>query len=457
MGVSNNDLIPNHRVITPPVSFADVQSVLGISSTGLSQLCTSTYINRWAKYKPVRRSMVDTVTTQWNSSTSRWRSQSTQTGESMWWNGENSSCGLSITSFTTLRDMINSWRQKTQYSWADYWQYTPPAGSSTSPYRLTDFAYFLKNNSGDANDCPFDWVSIPDTIVRYQSEGEYLIGNSASCKRRTNNLLLDSSDPTSNLLLTLSELQTAWGGSGATQGIGKYYFGIAAMPTDNTNYFSAITTKYDWETNVPSGSTDGHPAGTDLRVTPIFPYSMFMGSVNRTFIIFPFLSESPLSDTGLSSPSNPCQLADRSSNTYAISGRFIPLPSTPVSSYYKNQDATIGMSVKINSVTSTQDAVTISITYTANNLLSGPNSSGWDANSITATFQIFYDGMTPPSNTQTRAVPASSSFSGSSWPKTYTTTYNFTAARSGKNYILVNLFSNNGNIIANGGDSYNNA
>lgn len=45
-------------IISAPVSFADVNSVLGTSHTSLGLLCTDNNINKWAKHKPVVSSVV---------------------------------------------------------------------------------------------------------------------------------------------------------------------------------------------------------------------------------------------------------------------------------------------------------------------------------------------------------------------------------------------------------------
>ena len=41
-------------IITPPVSFADVNATLGTSHTNLTSLCTDSNIKQWAKYRPVQ-------------------------------------------------------------------------------------------------------------------------------------------------------------------------------------------------------------------------------------------------------------------------------------------------------------------------------------------------------------------------------------------------------------------
>ena len=42
----------NTGIISAPVSFADVNAVLGTRHTDLGNLCKDSHINKWARYKP---------------------------------------------------------------------------------------------------------------------------------------------------------------------------------------------------------------------------------------------------------------------------------------------------------------------------------------------------------------------------------------------------------------------
>lgn len=52
-----NGRIFTNRTVSPPlgVDFEDIQATLGISGNYANQLCTSTAINKWAKYRPMER------------------------------------------------------------------------------------------------------------------------------------------------------------------------------------------------------------------------------------------------------------------------------------------------------------------------------------------------------------------------------------------------------------------
>ena len=66
-------------IISAPVSFADVNSVLGTSHTSLGLLCTDNNINKWAKYKPVVDTIIN-VSSQMDAN-KNWLSSAT------WWKG----------------------------------------------------------------------------------------------------------------------------------------------------------------------------------------------------------------------------------------------------------------------------------------------------------------------------------------------------------------------------------
>lgn len=138
--------------ITSPVSFADVNSVLGTRHTSLGLLCTDNNINKWAKYKPVVKNIID-ITGQLDAN-KNWLSSAT------WWKGTNSNCGITYTSYTTVAAARTAIINKTAI-----WSYTKPSGGSSSPYRLTDF------NQYDHNALPpCTGTSAPDAYLRAGAE-----------------------------------------------------------------------------------------------------------------------------------------------------------------------------------------------------------------------------------------------------------------------------------------------
>jgi hypothetical protein len=97
-------------IVSQPVSFADVNAVLGTSHTDLALLCKDSHINKWARRKSVRYAKIGVMT-----------------------NADFVSvhCGLSHTT-NTLVDSNGRPR-------SDTWTYKKPSGGANSPYRLSDF------------------------------------------------------------------------------------------------------------------------------------------------------------------------------------------------------------------------------------------------------------------------------------------------------------------------------
>ena len=129
MGYSNGK-------ITAPVSFTDVQNCLGVSNTDLDKLCKATTINMWAKYKPVAKNLIDTVTGQWDATNNKWLSSAT------WWkgNGNTDIGGITPKQFTTFSQLLSFYD-----GGMNGWTYTRPAGGASTPYRLQDFAGYNHN------------------------------------------------------------------------------------------------------------------------------------------------------------------------------------------------------------------------------------------------------------------------------------------------------------------------
>ena len=132
----------SNGLITPPVSFADVQTAIGLQSTDLATLCKGSNINMWAKWKPVRKAIID-INSQLNSDKS-WKADNNLTDP--WWSANNGDYGLTYTYYnigigssdmasalTTLANAIDGQ--------LNGWGYQKPNGGSNAPYRLTDFNY----------------------------------------------------------------------------------------------------------------------------------------------------------------------------------------------------------------------------------------------------------------------------------------------------------------------------
>jgi len=105
------------------ISTSDVAVVLGSTSHDVGQLCTSGNINMWAKYKPVRVSLVYTGTNEQHLNHLRI-----------------ANFGLNKPTYTSARDVISHWDDKN-----NSWEYLKPRGGADEPYRLGDFRNYLHN------------------------------------------------------------------------------------------------------------------------------------------------------------------------------------------------------------------------------------------------------------------------------------------------------------------------
>ena len=110
--------------ITAPVSVDDMKSVLGESSNDLAELCKSSKINVWAKYKPTDYNAAFTDN---------------------WSKGKDGNYGLNI----TVYNRVSSWSalvaeySKSNNGYSNI--YKRPSGGATSPYRLGDFRGYNHN------------------------------------------------------------------------------------------------------------------------------------------------------------------------------------------------------------------------------------------------------------------------------------------------------------------------
>ncbi len=138
----------SNGIITAPVSFGDVNATLGTSHTTQSALCTDNNINRWAKYKPVALSVINTIS-QLNADLT-WKSTAD------WWKGANGNCGLTFLSYNTVAAARTA-----IVDGANVWNYIKPTGGSISPYRLTDFNQYYHTAP-----CPTTSVGASDAQLK---------------------------------------------------------------------------------------------------------------------------------------------------------------------------------------------------------------------------------------------------------------------------------------------------
>lgn len=119
----------NTGLITPPVNIHDVQQALGIVGGGdLGTLIRDGNINMFAKYKPVRLNLINTLG-QWDATANKWKDTAT------WWKGADLNCGVVFSGFGSFANAKSAVDNQSAV-----WNSVLPTGGSSQPYRLTDFA-----------------------------------------------------------------------------------------------------------------------------------------------------------------------------------------------------------------------------------------------------------------------------------------------------------------------------
>lgn len=134
MGYSNGK-------ISVPVTMSDIQNAIGNLSTDLDVLCKGSNINMWAKYKPVRKNIIDT-TAQLNENKDYWN----PLVSSPWWVATDGNYGLTFpkymisTSVTSMSDQLTALARAINGN-LNGWGYEKPRGVTTynEPYRQLDF------------------------------------------------------------------------------------------------------------------------------------------------------------------------------------------------------------------------------------------------------------------------------------------------------------------------------
>lgn len=117
------------------VSIYDIQSVLGSSLNDIGRLITEGGINKWAKYKPIKRAGLqfnDQLDTDFT-----WKSTAT------WWKGTNGQCGMTFATFNSLGSNTISTANTFLYELISGnlgWGYERPTGGVNAfPFRFFDF------------------------------------------------------------------------------------------------------------------------------------------------------------------------------------------------------------------------------------------------------------------------------------------------------------------------------
>ena len=348
MPVNYNDIVPDHKLIVPAVGMAasvgDIEQTLSEPSGDLGTLCQSTHINRWAKYKPVKRANALNFDSQMNSN-GTWKDSAT------WWQGDDGKCGINVSYQTNMLSMCRTWLSQ---GWEAFWQYVPPIGTSSSPFRFSDFNYYLHRNQMNPDyDKPYhswsfgglatetesiSYVFVNDNTGEYD-ESSYTLAQGAVYRNTHNN----------QYLLKLSDFIIK--NAAATTTMGDTYFGVIVAYDINGSQpkLSLNTCPFTWNTNVPSNH-EWHPAGTDLRFTPQLRFAAF-NQYNMDYYAFPVCVKTDNSNGYSNWQHNMCKMtsADDSSKTvFDGNTRYIiPLPLEPKILHLKPQNLIFKISISV--------------------------------------------------------------------------------------------------------------
>ncbi len=132
----------SNGIITAPVSIYDVQRTLGSSSPDLGTLCKHANINKFARFKPVKYTSILPITDA---------------------NRKSVAHGITIPDVVTSSSITGS---AIMDAAGNDWDYEPPTGGSTYPYRLTDFA-----NAEHPSSYGYYHNAVPPIQVNYPRDG----------------------------------------------------------------------------------------------------------------------------------------------------------------------------------------------------------------------------------------------------------------------------------------------
>jgi hypothetical protein len=247
---------PNTHIISAPVSIYDLQravpvtlrrtnsstgQVETISSSDLGVLCAAVSgetipasdgygswtvlsrikINKWAKFKPIKRNKIDPL----------------QTSDRV-----NANYGITnIPTWTVIGKMANFWFGIDTSSTnapdcglqADYWTYERPTGGNSSQYRLTDFSEYPVSANA------YGYFHNADSPIKYHGVSQYYISPIGNLRLHYDT---GAQDPRT---LVLSDL--VWPGS-TQYPIGSMHFGVLLRKAGTTTIYAVTQRSYDSET-----------------------------------------------------------------------------------------------------------------------------------------------------------------------------------------------------------------
>lgn len=125
-------------IITSPGWLQDIRDCFGLAYTWLKDLIDHADINPWAKYKPVRSPVVDTVTGQWDDVNGCWLSTA------HWWKADGM-CGFAAEWATEFGNSLTT-QGTFMYKLVNGllgWTYQKPTGGAQQIYREHDFGQYF--------------------------------------------------------------------------------------------------------------------------------------------------------------------------------------------------------------------------------------------------------------------------------------------------------------------------
>lgn len=244
--------VVNSVIIRRPVSFADVNKVLGASHTDLGLLCKDSHINMWAKYKPVKHSATGLLTDAQRKNVNYgiknipvWTGNGAVNKMGNFWFGYNTSstnypvCGLLT----------------------DYWTYERPTGGASSPYRLADFVKDSGNTYGYKHNVVAPIGACTLSSIKISATGSITIPFSGNGSGQTDGYTVPLGDLT---------------GDGVYTGLFETLYMSVMIHKKNSNIYYVGSRDDNWGTDMSTSVTKTVPTaavGTGLVGTcEVFPF-----------------------------------------------------------------------------------------------------------------------------------------------------------------------------------------
>ena len=237
----NTSTTPNQGVC-----IADIQAVLDSSRNDIGGLITYGAIKPWAKYKPVRTSLLG---------------MTGKTSGSQYWKASDFKCGFAFdvaTEFGAPNSASSSFA-KSLYNGELDWTYVRPLGGiSVSPFRFLDF-----DGYDHEAECPIGDLAATTVYLQLRDNVYHLL------------IDYDYNDPGSNDWLKLSDISA----DGGTTNLSSYYLGVLLY--NGTTYMAVTSIS-------PLGSDSGDCYSIDAE---------FAAAYAGQWQIVPFISRDAISIT----------------------------------------------------------------------------------------------------------------------------------------------------------------